>query len=46
MDVTIWMGIGFILLGLERLVAVNLPPWVAGLIFLILGLIIVFPALV
>lgn len=45
MDATIWMGIGFLLLGLERLIPTNLPPYVAGIIFLILGLIIVIPAL-
>jgi hypothetical protein len=45
MDVTIWMGIGFLLLGIERLFATNIPPWIAGLIFLILGLIIIVPAL-
>lgn len=45
MDVTLWMGIGFLLLGLERLLPINLPPYVAGIIFLILGLIIVVPAL-
>lgn len=45
MDVTIWIGIGFLLLGIERLFATNIPPYVAGIIFLILGLIIVVPAL-
>jgi putative Mn2+ efflux pump MntP len=45
MDVTIWMGIGFLLLGLERLIPVSIPAWVAGVIFLILGLIIIVPAL-
>lgn len=45
MDVTIWMGIAFILLGLERLIPNNIPPWIAGLILLILGLIIIVPAL-
>jgi membrane protein implicated in regulation of membrane protease activity len=45
MDTTIWLGIGFLLLGLERLIPTNIPPWIAGVIFLILGLIILVPAL-
>lgn len=45
MDVTIWMGIGFLLLGLERLISTSIPPWIAGVIFLVLGLIILIPAL-
>jgi hypothetical protein len=45
MDVTIWMGIGFLLLGIERLFATNIPPAVAGIIFLVLGLIILIPVL-
>lgn len=45
MDVTVWMGIGFLLIGLERLIPMSLPPWVAGIIFLILGLLILVPAL-
>lgn len=39
---SVWLGIAFVLLGLERLVAVSIPPWVAGVILLVLGLLILF----
>lgn len=34
----IWFAIALILLGLERLIPTNIPPWVAGVILLLLGL--------
>lgn len=34
----IWFAIALILLGLERIVPMNIPGWVAGVILLLLGL--------
>ena len=33
-----WFAIALILLGLERLIPTPIPPWVAGIILLLLGL--------
>lgn len=40
-DTNIWFGIALILLGLERLITVNIPTWVAGVILLVLGVLII-----
>lgn len=39
-DTNVWFGIALVLLGLERLIAVSIPPWVAGVILLVLGVLI------
>lgn len=44
MDVTLWMGIAFFLLGVERFIP-NIHPQIAGAILIVLGLIILIPAL-
>lgn len=36
----VWLGIAFVLLGLERLITLSIPPWVAGVILLVLGVLI------
>jgi hypothetical protein len=33
----LWLALGFFFLGLERFVP-NIPPWIAGIIFLVLGI--------
>lgn len=42
LDTNVWFGIALVLLGLERLIAVSIPPWVPGIILLALGLVILF----
>lgn len=37
----IWFAIALILLGIERLIPTQIPPWVAGVILLALGLAII-----
>ena len=39
-DTNVWFGIALVLLGLERLIAMPIPPWVAGVILLVLGVLI------
>lgn len=39
-DSNIWFGIALVLLGLERLIPSPIPPWVAGVILFVLGVLI------